>query len=143
MEETHEEPPSFIAKLKSQFKDPRILLFIALALAAGAAGAALGYRFYLKPIKAVADTRFKSHEGLMKLYDLQIAYHGKHGVYADGLDTLLASTPEGGRLRDQLAATMDITTLAVIGGKDRFRLEANVLDQKRTPVKIRGPLGER
>jgi len=33
--------------------------------------------------------------------------------------------------------------LAVIGDEDRFRLEVNIRDGERTPVKIRGPLGER
>lgn len=143
MEETTSPASAYLAKLKASLTDPRILFFVAVALATGAGGAALGWRFYLKPIRALAAVRYQSHLGLMKLYDLQLAYHASHGTFANDLDALLASAPDGPRLRAQLAATMDITTLAVIGDEKRFRLEANVLDPQRTSVKIRGQLGER
>lgn len=143
MEENASSTPSFLARYKARLSDPRTLYIIAAALAAGAAGAAAGWHIYLKPIRAIAAVRYQSHAGLMRLYDLQLAYHAKHGVYADGLDALLASTPDGAQLREKLKVTMDLETLAVIGDGDRFRLEANVLDPQRTSVKIRGPLGER
>ncbi|MCR4296503.1 MAG: hypothetical protein NUW21_13285 [Elusimicrobia bacterium] len=143
MEENASPLRSYLARLMQSLKEPRTLYMIALALALGAAGAAVGWKVYLKPIRAIAAVRYQSHLGLMRLYDLQLAYHAKHGVYADGLDALLASTPEGPQLREKLKSTMDLETLAVIGDADRFRLEANVLDPQRTSVKIRGPLGER
>jgi len=143
MEETTPSEPSFFAKLKASFTQPMTLACIAGALALGAGGAALGRHFYLKPIRATADLRYQSHLGLMRLYDLQMEYHGANETFANDLDTLLASASDGPKLREQLAATMDINTLAVIGDANRFRLEANVLDERRTSVKIRGPLGER
>lgn len=144
MEEESSSPlRSYLALIKRSLKDPRTLFMIALALVAGAAGAAVGWKVYLQPIRAVAAIRYQSHAGLMRLYDLQVAYHAKHGAYADGLDTLLASAPDGAQLREKLKASMDLETLAVIGDAERFRLEANVLDPQRTAVKIRGPLGER
>lgn len=143
MEENASPLRSYLALIKQSLKDPKTLFMIALALVVGAAGAAVGWKVYLQPIRAIAAVRYQSHAGLMKLYDLQVAYHAKHGVYADGLDELLASTPDGAQLREKLKLTMDLETLAVIGDEDRFRLEANVLDPKRTSVKIRGPLGGR
>ncbi|MDP3543573.1 MAG: hypothetical protein Q8T11_13975 [Elusimicrobiota bacterium] len=143
MEENSPSSPSYFARLKAKLTEPRTLYIIAAALAAGAAGSAVGRHIYLKPIRAVAAVRYQSHQGLMRLYDLQLAYHAQHGTYADGLDTLLASTPDGTQLREKLKAVVDLETLAVIGDEDRFRLEANVLDPQRTSVKIRGPLDER
>ncbi len=135
--------PSFFSNLKTQFSDPRTLFFIALALTVGAAGAGVGWQVYLKPIRALAYTRYQSHFALMRLYDLQVAYHAANGTYANDLDTLLAAAPDAAQLREKIKATMDINTLAVVGDANRFRLEANVLDPQRTSVKIRGPLGER
>jgi hypothetical protein len=143
MEETPASEPSFAAKIKAQFREPRTLFYIALALAAGAAGTAVGYKLYLKPIREIASIRYQSHLGLMRLYDLQMAYRKEHEAYANDLETLLSTTPDGAELREKLKATVDINTLAVIGDADRFRLEANIRDPQRTSVKIRGPLGER
>ena len=103
----------------------------------------MGWKLYLQPLRAIADIRFQSHECLMRLYDLQMAYHEANGTFANDLDTLLASASDGAQLRAKLQASVDLGTLAVIGDENRFRLEANVLDPQRTSVKIRGPLGER
>ena len=143
MAETTPPAPSFFSKLKTQFSDPRTLFFMALSLTVGAAGAGVGWQVYLKPIRALAYTRYESHLALMRLYDLQVAYRAANGTYANDLDTLLASAPDAAQLREKLKATVDINTLAVVGDANRFRLEANVLDPQRTSVKIRGPLGER
>lgn len=143
MEESSPESPTYFSQLKRALTEPRTLFVVALALALGAAGAGVGWKLFLQPARAIAAIRYQSHLGLMRLYDLQVAYHGAHGTYANDLDTLLASAPDGAKLRAQLAATMDINTLAVIGDATRFRLEANVLDPQRTSVKIRGPLGGR
>ena len=135
--------PSYFSKIKSSLTDKRTLSYIALALAVGAAGAGIGWKVYLKPIRALADIRYQSHLALMRLYDLQVAYRAANGAYANDLDTLLASESDGAQLREKLKATVDLNTLAVVGDASRFRLEANVLDPQRTSVKIRGPLGER
>ncbi|MEK7233743.1 MAG: hypothetical protein AAB268_08000 [Elusimicrobiota bacterium] len=135
--------PSYFSNLKERFSDPRTLSIIALSLALGAVGAGIGWHIYLKPIRAVASTRYQSHLCLMRLYDLQMAYRTAHETFANDLDTLLAAAPDGAQLREKLKATVDINTLAVVGDATRFRLEVNILDPERTSVKIRGPVGKR
>lgn len=135
--------PSFFTTLKSGLTNRRSLIIIAIALALGMAGAALGSHLYLKPMRAIAEKRYQSHLCLIRLYDLQIAYHAAHETYANDLDTLLATAPDAAELRAQLKNSVDINTLTVVGDAERFRLEANVLDEQRTSVKIRGPLGKR
>jgi hypothetical protein len=143
MEENAPSSPSPFAKLKRSLVEPRTLFYVALALALGAAGTGITWRFYLKPIRAVAETRYRAQAGLIRLYDLQVAYRKANGAYANDLDTLLMSAPDGAQLREKLKASVDLNTLAVVGDANRFRLEANVLDPERTSVKIRGPLGQR
>lgn len=135
--------PSIAYRLKAWFSDPRRLAFIALSIILGLFAAEVGRRLYLKPLRAIADLRYQSHLGLMRLYDLQMAYHGAYGTFANDLETLLASAPDGAKLRAQLKASVDLDTVAVIGDAKRFRLEVNVLDAERTSVKLRGPLGAR
>ena len=143
MEESIPSEQTFFSRIKAGFTDKRALSYIALALALGGAGAGLGWKIYLKPLRATAYTRYNSHLCLMRLYDLQMAYRGAHGAFANDLDALLAFAPDGIQLRDKLKANVDLNTLAVIGDTNRFRLEVNVLDPERTSVKIRGPLGAR
>lgn len=143
MEETAPPTPSALSRLKDRFKDPKVLMHIAIAAAFSVAACGVGWQFYLKPQRAIAFTRYQSHDLLMKLYDLQIAYHAAHGTYADGLDALLASDPDGAQIRQRLRTCVDLNTIAVLGEQDRFRLEVNILDPQRTLVKIRGPLGRR
>ena len=143
MEEQAASAPSFAASLKRRLFSRTALIALAVSLAAGWAGAMIARRVYLDPLQATAETRFRSHMSLMRLYDLQVAFRSARGTYANDLDTLLGSSPDGAKLRDQLKADIDINTLAVIGDANRFRLEANVLDAERTAVKIRGPFGER
>lgn len=128
---------------ESPLKNPRFIPMLLLALACAGVGTAIGYQVYLKPLRAIADTRYQSHKALMRLYDLQMAYRGSHGVFANDLDTLLASAPDGEKIRAVLKATVDINTLAVVGDANRFRLEANILDSERTAVKFRGPAAGR
>ena len=134
---------SYFDKLKAGLTNPRTLATIAVAAAVGVAGAFGVAKLYLAPIRAVSDTRFLSHECLMRLYDLQMAYHGAHGVYANDLETLLTGVTDAAQLRDKLKRSVDLNTLAVVGDANRFRLEINILDAQRTSVKIRGPLGRR
>ncbi len=132
-----------VAMSESPFKNPRLVPMLLLSLACAAAGTAIGWQVYLKPIRAIANRRFESHKALMRLYDLEMAYHAAHGVFANDLDTLLASAPDGPQIRAVLKATVDINTLAVVGDAERFRLEANILDEQRTAVKFRGPAAGR
>lgn len=136
-------PSSRLAHLKASLRDPRNLIIIGLAAAVAVAGSAVFKKVVLGPELALAEKRLHSHEGLMRLYDLQLEYRKGHEAYANDLETLLATAPDGAQLREKLKATTDFSTLAVIGDEDRFRLEANILDPQRTLVKIRGPLGER
>jgi hypothetical protein len=143
MEENASSSPSAFAQLMSRLTQPRTLAYIALGLALGAAGAGAGWVVYLKPMRAIADIRYRSHQGLMRLYDMQLAYYAAHGTYANDLETLLASAPDGAKVRAQLKSSVDLNTLAVVGTASWFRLEANVLDPERTAVKFRGPAGKR
>ncbi|MBI2790216.1 MAG: hypothetical protein HYX59_16220 [Elusimicrobia bacterium] len=136
-------PSSPLARLKASLGDKRALIIVALVLAVVAAGSAVYKKVVLKPELALATKRYETQMGLMRLYDLQMAYRKGHETYANDLETLLATAPDGAQLREKLKANLDIGTLAVIGDEDRFRLEANVLDPQRTLIKIRGPLGER
>jgi len=131
--------PSALAQVMGRLSQPKTLVHIALGLALGAAGAAAGWAVYLKPMRAIAATRYRSHVALMRLYDMELSYHAARGTYANDLDTLLASAPDGDKVRAQLKTSVDLNTLAVVGTASWFRLEANILDPERTAVKFRGP----
>jgi hypothetical protein len=138
MEETASQSTS--AQVAARLKQPRTLIYVAVALALGAAGAGVYWQVALKPMRAVAETRYRSHVALMRLYDMQLAFRNANGRYANDLDTLLMSAPDGAKLRDSLKASVDLNTLAVFGDAKGFRFEANVLDPARTSVKIKGPM---
>lgn len=144
-ETTPPSEPSLLSRMDPTplYTDPRVIGLVALAVGLAVGGAALGRRFYLAPIRATAAVQYQSHEALMRLYDLQVAYRGTNGTYANDLDSLLAGAPDAAKLRAQLAATVDMNTLTVVGDANRFRLEANLNDGQRTLVKFRGPLGGR
>ena len=127
--------------LKKQFQRTLTPGLLALVLAAGAAGTAAGWKLWLEPMRPIAERRYQTHQALMRLYDMQLAYHGARGTYADDLESLLASAPDGARVGGILRANADYATLTVVGDARRFRLEANVLDPGRTVIKIRGPMG--
>lgn len=133
----------YLKRALAQLKDPRTLGMIALSLAIGAAASGIGWKFYLEPQREIARTRFKAHNTLVKLYDLQMAHHEANGRFANDIDTLLNGVPGAADIRAELKASVDLNTLAVIGDENRFRLEANVSDSQRTSIKIRGPVGER
>jgi len=137
-----DEHMEYLKRALAQFKDPRTLAMIALALAIGAAASGLGWKFYLEPQRAIARTQFKAHNTLLKLYDLQMAHREANGRFANDIDTLLGGVPGAADIRAELKASVDLNTLAVIGDENRFRLEANVSDPLRTSIKIRGPVGE-
>ena len=143
MEEKAPPAPSPAPGTINRFFGPQTQMALALVAVLALAGVGAVWKFYLIPVRAVSNIRFQAHGSLMRLYDLQMAYHGAHKAYANDLETLLASASDGAQLREKLKASVDINTLAVVGDADRFRLEINMLDPQRTSVKIRGPLGER
>lgn len=128
--------------VKRQFQRTFTPGFLLMALACGVAGTALGWTLWLKPQQITAQRRFQTHQALMRLHDMQMAYRASRGTFANDLDSLLASAPDGPRVRAILHANADDATLTVVGDANKFRLEANVLDPERTVVKIRGPMGE-
>jgi len=133
-------PLSASAQVIAKFKEPRVLGIIALALALGAAASVAYRQVVLIPMRGVANIQYESHVALMRLYDLQVAYRDANGRYANDLDTLLMSSPDGAQLREKLKTYVDLNTLAVAGDARGFRFEANVLDPSRTSVKIKGPM---
>ena len=133
-------PPaeSILASYKRWMNQPRVRIAMILLAVMTAFGCAGYWIKVLKPMRVIAETRFQSHVALMRLYELQIAYRGKHETFAKNLDDLLEGAPDAMALRASLKANTDINTLAIIGDADRFRLEANILDPARTAVKFRG-----
>ena len=129
--------PSYFEKFKAGLTDPRTLVTIAIAALVGVAGAFGVAKLYLAPIRAVSDTRFLSHECLMRLYDLQIAYHGAHGVYANDLETLLTGVTDAAQLRDKLKRSVDLNTLAVVGDARAFGEKKNPLNRYSPAFKSR------
>ena len=128
--------------VKQQFQRMLTPGFLLLSLACGAVGTAAGWTLWLKPQQAIAQKRYQTHQALMRLYDMQMAYRNGRGTFANDLDSLLASASDGARVREILHANADDGTLTVVGDAQKFRLEANVLDPERTVIKIRGPMGE-
>ncbi|UPT73097.1 MAG: hypothetical protein M0D55_14510 [Elusimicrobiota bacterium] len=121
---------------------PAMIAALSVSLLSLAYGAFV-WKTYFVPQKTAAEVRYRSHNALMRLYDLQLSRHKAQGAFANDLDTLLAGAPDAEKLREELKATTDINTLAVIGDAEKFRLEANVLDSERTLVKFRGTAGGR
>jgi hypothetical protein len=87
--------------------------------------------------------RYESTIDIAKLYGLQLSYKRAKGTYANDLASLLSVEPDAAALKASLAANVDMTTLAVVGDAAKFKIELNVLDPVRTPIKIRGPIAPR
>jgi len=118
---------------------PRTLLSLAAGVLVGVAGAAGGWWLWLKPQREAAHLRYEAMMDVLKLYDLQVKHKQARGAYADGLETLLASTGEREAIKARLAAHVDMNTIAVVNMGEKFRVEVNVLDPDRTLMKIKGP----
>ncbi len=117
------------------------LLFGALILGAAASGAA--WQIWLKPLRVAQRQRFETTKDVLELYGLQLKYARAHGFYAGDLDALLALAPDGAARKARMAGHLDLTTLAVVGDAKKFKIEANVLDDDRTLIKIMGPIVDR
>ena len=125
---------------------PRPALTFGLAFLLFAVGGALGVAGWyvsIRPKLRVDRMRYESVLDIAKLYGLQLSYKKAHGVYADGLDALLSEAPDRDALKKNLAANVDMDTLAVVGGPAKFKIELNVLDPDRTPIRVRGPIQPR
>lgn len=121
----------------------RKLLAIAVGLAVGALAAFGGWRLWLKPREINARKRYETVRDVASLYALQLTYKKRTGRYADGLDALLAIAQNRDAVKARLARNADLSTLTVVGDAEKFKIEANVLDEERTLVKIKGPLAPR
>lgn len=124
-------------------RHPRMLRALAGSAAAGLALAAVGWYAIIKPDQALVQKRYESTIDIARLYGLQVAHKKAKGAYASDLDALLALAPDGAALRASLAANVDMTTLAVVGDANKFKIELNVLDPERTSIKVRGPVAPR
>jgi hypothetical protein len=145
MDEAPAKKESSLGALRRVMKSPPAAVLAVVGLAALGAVGYVGflYKTVLAPAKAAADLQYRSHNALMRLYDLQLEKHKAQGAFANDLESLLAGAPDAEKLRAELKATTDIGTLAVIGDAEKVRLEANVLDSERTLVKFRGTAGGR
>jgi hypothetical protein len=122
---------------------PLTLKSIAAGVAAGLALGAGYWHFVSKPGYDLLQKRFEATIDLAKLYKLQGDYKKAKGTYANDLDSLLALSPDGAALKASLAANVDMTTLTIVGDGKKFKLELNVLDGERTPIKVKGPFPPR
>ncbi|MDE2510039.1 MAG: hypothetical protein KGL74_02855 [Elusimicrobia bacterium] len=118
----------------------QLAAYIAAGLAVGAAAAFGARKAWLNPQQEAANVRYETLMDVTKLYDLQEEYFKAHGVYADGLDTLLTSVPDREAFKKRMASHLDLTTIAIVGGPKKFRVEANALDKDRSLIKLRGPI---
>jgi hypothetical protein len=132
---------SYFVRWKRASLAPKMLLLLGLSTVLSGVGCFAYWQFAMKPQLEAAQTHYRAHIAMMRLWDLQKAYHAAHGTYANDLDSVLAGAPDADKLRETLKNNTDINTLVVRGDEKRFRLEANILDSERTLLKFRGPTG--
>jgi hypothetical protein len=132
---------AFIAKRR--LNEPRTWLVIAGGLLVGAAAAGVWWKFWLVPEKALVEKRYQSTLDIARLYGLQLSYKRVHGTYANDFASLLSVAPEAAELKGSLAANVDMNTLTVVGDANKFKIELNVLDGDRTPIRVKGPVAEK
>jgi hypothetical protein len=123
----------------------RLTHWTTFALIAASAAIGLGLHFVLKRVSGDADQvitrkRYQASLDLSQMYGLQVSYKRAKGTYANDLASLLSVDPDAAALKASLAANVDMNTLAVVGDANKFKIELNVLDPDRTPIKIRGPI---
>jgi hypothetical protein len=106
----------------------------------GAAIAGAYRQFVLLPALALNQKRYEASLDISTLFGLQLAYQKSKGVFASDINALLSVAPDPDALRKSLAANVDMNTLTVVGNRDKFKIEMNVLDPDRTLYKISGPI---
>ena len=116
---------------------------IAGGLALGAAAAGVWWKFWAVPEQAIVQKRYQSTLDIARMYGLQLSYKRAHGIYANDFPSLLTVEPEAAALKASLAANVDMNTLTVVGDANKFKIELNVLDGDRTPIKVKGPVAPR
>jgi hypothetical protein len=127
---------------RQRFKRPT-LKGVVVSAAVGAAAAAGWWRVVDVPAQALLRKRYESTLDIVKMYGLQLSYKRAKGTYANDLASLLSVDPDGAALQANLAANVDMSTLAVDGDARKFKIELNVLDPERTLIKIQGPIPRR
>lgn len=132
---------AFIAKRR--LNEPRTWLAIVGGLLVGAAVAAGWWKYFLVPEQALVQKRYQSTLDIARMYGLQLSYKRAHGTYANDFASLLTVAPEAAELKARLAANVDMNTLTVVGDASKFKIEMNVLDADRTPIRVKGPVAER
>lgn len=120
--------------------NPKTFVALAAGLAVGALGAAGGWWLWLKPQRDVARLRYETMQDVSTLFGLQRHYKEAKGVYAPDLDALLTLSPDRDAFKARMARHLDLNTIAIVGGTDTFKVEANVLDPDRTLIRIKGPI---
>jgi len=135
--------PGYFSRAISRLKEPRTWLLILAAAAVGGAGAAAWRQYFFLPEQALVQKRYQSTMDIARLYGLQLAYKRAHGTYANDFPSLLTAAPDAAELKASLAANVDMNTLTVVGDANKFKIELNVLDGERTPIKVKGPVAER
>lgn len=128
--------PGRFAFLRHPLFGKAVLALAALAIA----GAAGWWRLQAKPEFDTLMLHANVTQDLFALYDLQMAYRDKYGAFADDLELLLKTAPDGGTaLRARLHAHAHAETLVVAGDAEKFKLEANARDAARTLIRVKGP----
>jgi hypothetical protein len=142
MEAAASPAPTWKQNVRSKMTGKTLLMIVgSLAL-----GKALGYawdRYSAAPERAVQHMRYEATKDIVRMYGLQLEYKREKGTYANDLASLLTVDPQGAALKVNLAAYVDMTTLAVVGDAKKFKIEFNMLDRDRTPLKMRGPIAPR
>jgi len=137
--------PGFIAAFlaKRRLNEARGWLMLGACALVGLAGAFAWRQMVLVPDQALVHKRYQSTLDIARLYGLQLSYKRAHGTYANDFASLLTVAPEAAELKASLASNVDMNTLTVVGDADKFKIELNVLDGQRTPIRVKGPVAER
>ncbi|HXT01291.1 MAG TPA: hypothetical protein VN915_11490 [Elusimicrobiota bacterium] len=134
--------PGFISGFiaKRRLNEGRTWLMIAATFLVGGAAAGAWRMYMLLPEQAMVHKRYQSSLDIARMYGLQLSYKRAHGTYANDFASLLTVAPDAAELKASLAANVDMNTLTVVGDESRFKIELNVLDGQRTPIKVKGPV---
>ena len=128
------------ATWKQRLFSRNTLKAVSLGLALGAAAAGAWWKIWVVPDQALVQKRFQSTMDIARMYGLQLSYKRAHGTYANDFAALLSIDPDAAALKARLAANVDMTTLTVVGDEKKFKIELNVSDPERTPIRVRGPV---
>lgn len=133
MQTSEPEKPSFFQRLKPMLPAMAVGALIAVAVVL------IGMRLYFSPEAQKAYRRVETGRDVMTLATLQEGYRGRTGTYANGFDVLARFSGDEAGLRERLGQHLDLQTLFVSGTKERFVIEANVLDPERTLIRYQSP----